>query len=137
LHAVSPALRAGRHGRTDGPVLKRKLCVAAGWALAAIIIWLSLTPTPPKIDIEEGDKLGHFAAYGLLMLWFCLLYARRASRIAYALLWIGMGIGLEFAQGQLGYRTYEVYDMYANTLGVLIGWALAFAIPRDLAQKLR
>jgi VanZ family protein len=71
------------------------------------------------------------------MFWFCLLYARRASRIGYALLWIGMGIGLEFAQGQLGYRTYEVYDMYANTLGVLIGWALAFAIPAGLAQKLR
>jgi VanZ family protein len=71
------------------------------------------------------------------MLWFCLLYARRASRIAYALLWIGMGIALEFAQGQLGYRTYEVYDMYANTLGVLIGWAFSFAIPMGVAQKLR
>jgi VanZ family protein len=63
------------------------------------------------------------------MYWFCQLYARRASRIAYALLWIGMGIGLEFVQGQLGYRTYEVYDMYANTLGVLIGWAGALMFP--------
>jgi VanZ family protein len=111
--------------------------VAAGWALAALIVWLSLTPSPPKIDIEEGDKLGHFLAYGSLMLWFCLLYARRASRIGYALLWIGMGIGLEFAQGELGYRTYEVYDMYANTLGVLIGWAFSFAIPMGVVQKLR
>ena len=71
------------------------------------------------------------------MFWFCLLYARRASRIGYALLWIGMGVGLEFAQGQLGYRTYEPFDMVANTLGVLIGWALAFAVPAGLAQKLR
>jgi VanZ family protein len=112
-------------------------CVAAGWALAAAIVWLSLTPSPPRIDIEEGDKFGHFFAYGSLMWWFCLLYARRASRIGYALLWIAMGVGLEFAQGQLGYRTYEVYDMYANALGVLIGWVLAFAIPAGLAQKLR
>jgi VanZ family protein len=71
------------------------------------------------------------------MLWFCLLYASSASRIAYACLWIGMGVGLEFAQGQLGYRTYEVYDMYANSLGVLIGWALAFAIPGTVREKLR
>jgi len=71
------------------------------------------------------------------MFWFCLLYARRAARIGYAALWIGMGVGLEFAQGQLGYRTYEVYDMYANALGVLIGWAFAFAIPVGFAQKLR
>ena len=97
-----------------------------------MIVWLSLTPAPPKIDLEEGDKLGHFLAYGSLMLWFCLLYPRRATRIAYALAWTGMGIGLEFIQGQLGYRTYEVYDMYANTLGVLIGWAAAFISPRDL-----
>lgn len=71
------------------------------------------------------------------MFWFCLLYAHRAARISYAALWIGMGVGLEFAQGQLGYRTYEVYDMYANALGVLIGWALAFAVPLGFAQKLR
>jgi VanZ family protein len=71
------------------------------------------------------------------MLWFCLLYASRASRIAYACLWIGMGIGLEFAQGHLGYRSYEPLDMLANTLGVLIGWALAFAVPQGLQQKLR
>ena len=41
-----------------------------------------------------------------------------------------MGVGLEFAQGQLGYRTYEVFDMYANTLGVLLGWAAALVLPR-------
>ena len=115
----------------------RALCVAAGWGIAAVIVWLSLTPSPPKIDIEQGDKLGHFAAYGALMFWFCLLYARRATRIAYGLLWIGMGVGLEFIQGQLGYRTYEVYDMYANALGVLMGWAFSFAIPIGVARKLR
>ena len=103
--------------------------MAAGWTIAAVIVWLSLTPSPPHIDLEEGDKLGHFAGYGTLMLWFCLLYTRRPARIAYALLWVAMGIGLEFTQGQLGYRTYEVYDMYANTLGVLIGWAVALVLP--------
>lgn len=115
----------------------RMLCVAAGWTLAAVIVWLSLTPSPPQIDIEQADKLGHFAGYGTLMFWFCLLYTRRAPRISYALLWTGMGIGLEFIQGQLGYRTYEVYDMYANTLGVLLGWAVSFAIPMGFTQKLR
>ena len=103
--------------------------MAAGWAIAAAIVWLSLTPVPPRLDFEHGDKLGHFAGYGTLMWWFCLLYTRRTTRIAYALLWTCMGIGLEFAQGQLGYRTYEVYDMYANTLGVLIGWAAALVLP--------
>jgi VanZ family protein len=100
--------------------------------IAAAIVGLSLMPSPPQIDLEQGDKLGHLAAYGSLMFWFCLLYTRRASRIAYALLWIGMGIGLEFAQGQLGYRTFEAYDMGANALGVLIGWAAALLFPGAL-----
>ena len=114
----------------------RILFVAAGWSIAAIIVWLSLTPSPPEIDLEQGDKLAHFAAYGTLMFWFCLLYTHRASRIAYAVLWTAMGIGLEFLQGQLGYRTYEVYDMYANTLGVLIGGAAALMLPKTIYARL-
>lgn len=105
----------------------RKALVAAGWGWAAAVVWLSLTPAPPELDIAHGDKLGHFAAYGLLMFWFSQLYLRRA---AYAAGFIAMGVGLEFLQGYLGYRTYEVYDMYANALGVLLGWAAALVLPR-------
>ena len=100
----------------------RRVWVAAGWGWAAAIVGLSLTPSPPDIDVAYGDKLGHFAAYGLLMFWFSQLYAARRARIGYAIGFIAMGVGLEFIQGALGYRTYEVYDMYANTIGVMLGW---------------
>jgi VanZ family protein len=112
----------------------RMACVAAGWAWAAAIAWLSLTPAPPDLDIEHGDKLGHFAAYGLLMFWFSQLYPRRTTRIAYAVGFVAMGIGLEFMQGQLGYRTHEVFDMYANALGVLLGWAAALLLRKPLLR---
>jgi len=107
--------------------------------MAALIVWLSVTPSPPKFDfgVEEGDKFEHFAAYGTLMFWFCLLYSKRETRLAYAVLWIAMGVALEFVQRNLGYRSYDVFDMLANAIGVLIGWALAFAIPVGLAHKLR
>ena len=82
------------------------------------------------MDFAYSDKLGHFAAYGLLMFWFCQLYLARKARIAYAVLFALLGIGLEYVQGALGFRTYEVFDMYANTLGVLLGWALALITPR-------
>jgi VanZ family protein len=114
--------------------MQRPLLVAAGWAWAAAIVWLSLTPAPPDLDVAYGDKLGHFAAYGLLMLWFCILYPRRNTRILYAAGFVAMGIGLEFVQGPLGYRTYEVFDMYANTLGVLLGWAAALLIRKPLLR---
>lgn len=108
----------------------RKALVAAGWAWAGAIVWLSLTPAPPRVDLSHGDKLGHFLGYGLLMFWFCQLYRTRISRIGYALVFIAMGVGLEYLQGRLGYRTYDAVDMYANTFGVLLGWAVALVLPR-------
>jgi VanZ family protein len=45
-----------------------------------------------------------------------------------------MGVGLEFIQGWLGYRSYEVLDMVANTIGVLLGLAAALALSRIRAR---
>lgn len=108
----------------------RKAGIAAGWAWAAAIVWLSLTPSPPEIHIEHGDKLGHLAAYGLLMFWFARFYQETGSRIAYALGFVATGVGLEFLQGQLGYRSADAFDMLANALGVVLGWAAALVLPR-------
>jgi VanZ family protein len=108
--------------------LRRRVLLALGWAWVAAIIWLSLTPSPPKVDFEQSDKLGHFLAYGSLMLWFCFLYTATKTRIGYAVGFVAMGVGLEFIQGMLGYRTYEVFDMLANAIGVLLGWAAALLL---------
>ena len=106
----------------------RKAGIAAGWALAAAIVWLSLTPSPPSVEVS--DKLGHFAAYGALMFWFCWLYRERRARTGCAVGFIALGIGLEFAKGALGSRHFELYDMAANTAGVLGGWAAAALVQR-------
>jgi len=95
--------------------------------MVAAIVWLSLTPAPPRVDIESGDKLGHLAGYGLLMFWFARLYARR---LPWAAGFIAMGIGLEFVQAAGGYRTLEVLDMAANTAGVLLGWGSVLLLKR-------
>jgi len=112
----------------------RPLWLTLGWTWAGAIVWLSLTPAPPKVDFAQSDKVGHFIAYGGLMLWFSLLYLKRASRAAYATGFIAMGVGLEFVQGWLGYRTCDALDMAANTLGVLLGLALGLAMPRIMAR---
>jgi len=111
----------------------RALLLAGGWLYAVAIIWLSLTPSPPQVDIESGDKLGHFLAYGLLMFWFGLLYRSWNARIAYAAGWIALGVGLEFAQRATGYRSFELADMAADALGVLLGWGAAAAALRGRA----
>jgi hypothetical protein len=108
----------------------RPIWLAAGWAMVGAIVWLSLTPAPPTLDFEQSDKAGHFLGYGTLMAWFAWLYPARPARIGYAAGFVAMGVGLELAQRQLGYRTYEEFDMLANALGVLLGWAAWLSVER-------
>ena len=110
----------------------RAIGIAIGWALVAAIIWLSVTPRPIELGVAHGDKLGHLTAYGSVMFWFCQLYARRATRGAYAAGFIAMGVALEFVQLGLGYRSFEVADMAADALGVALGWIVALPVPRLL-----
>ena len=113
----------------------RPLALALGWTWAMTIVWLSLMPSPPTIEFEQADKLGHFFAYGLLMFWFCQLYSARRTRGAYALGFAALGVGMELAQRALGYRTYEPFDMAANALGVALGWAAALLVGQGLAKR--
>lgn len=107
----------------------RLACLAIGWGLVAAIAWLSLTPAPPQLELEGGDKLGHLAGYGVLMFWFAQLYPRR---LPWAAGFAAMGAAIELLQGWLGYRSFELYDMLANTAGVLLGWGAARLVGRRL-----
>lgn len=102
---------------------------AAGWRLAGyvlvgVVVWLSLAPRPPALDVEHGDKLQHVAAYATLMWWFAQVHAGRARGGA-ALALVGLGIALEGAQGLTGYRSLDAIDMAANAAGVLVGMAVS------------
>ena len=110
----------------------RAIALAIGWVLVGTIIWLSVTPRPIELGVAHGDKLGHLLAYGGVMFWFCQLYPRRATRMAYATGFIAMGVALEFVQLGLGYRSFEVADMAADAAGVAIGWLVALPVPRLL-----
>ena len=92
--------------------------LALGWAWIALVVYLSLTPRPPEIDVIAGDKIGHVLAYAFLMLWFAQLYRPRPIKFAIALGLVGLGIAIEFAQQQTGYRSFEVADMGADAVGV-------------------
>ncbi|GAO37303.1 hypothetical protein SCT_2724 [Sulfuricella sp. T08] len=101
---------------------------AAGWLGVGLIAYLSLTPAPPQINIENGDKFGHLAAYGLVTLWFAQLYTGLRQRILLAVGMVVLGIAMEYAQRATGYRTFDIADMIADGLGVAIG--LLAAPPR-------
>src|SRR3954463_9159035 len=108
--------------------MNRRAGLALGWAWVAAIVYLSLMPSPPKVDLEGGDKLGHFFASAVLAYWFCQFYFRR-TRLAYLLAFVAMGVAIEFVQRATGYRSFELADMAANAVGVAAGWGAALLVP--------
>jgi VanZ family protein len=119
---------------SNGAVLKQRVLLFFGWGWAAAIVWLSLAPIQQPVAVEHGDKLEHFAAYGLLMSVFCLIYDQWRTRLAYAAGFIAMGIAIEILQGMTDYRTFDLIDMAANAAGVLLILAGALLLSRMPAR---
>jgi VanZ family protein len=104
----------------------RRTWLTGGWLLIGLVVYLSLTPHPLNLfSFPDSDKLEHFMAYGSMALWFCQIYLSMRSRMIVLVALIGLGVGLEFVQGWTGYRTFDVRDMAANTVGVSLGYILA------------
>jgi len=103
----------------------RRAWLTGAWLLVGLVIYLSLTPHPPEpFSFSNADKLEHGIAYGSLALWFCQIYVSVRSRMIAIIALIGLGIGLEFVQGWTGYRFFDVWDMVANSIGVMLGFLL-------------
>jgi VanZ family protein len=98
-----------------------RLWQAIGVLMVLVVCVASLSPAMPPPPGLHGDKVEHLIAYGSLTYWWGMLYPERTQRWIACLLFILMGIGLEFAQRATGYRMFDVLDMVANTVGALLG----------------
>lgn len=104
----------------------RALWLAAGWLMVAAVVWVSLTPTPPRgPDLPASDKLLHALTYFILAAWFGVLYPATRRLLAVGAALIALGAGLELAQGLGGIREPSWLDALANTLGAATGVLLA------------
>ena len=107
------------------PDLKyRSLWLFVAYSLVAYVIYSSLTSSPVHVDVSYFDKYAHTVGYFILMGWFMQLYHSKRGVTICAVSLIIMGVSLEFLQELTGYRYYEVYDMMANTAGVLLACLL-------------
>lgn len=118
------------------PALRLKgLWLSIGIALVCLVFYLSLTSSPPGgPDIPFVDKWGHLLAYATLMGWFSQLLLQPKARLLLVVLLVAMGIGLEFLQQLGGVRMFEIADMVANSLGVVLAWLLT--LPTNARQLL-
>lgn len=103
----------------------RRVWQAIGWFGIVLLLYLSLTPRPPEIPMDNGDKFGHGLAYAVLYYWWAQICIGCRRRIGLAAGLTALGIVIEYLQGWSGWRTFDPYDMLADAAGVALGWLLA------------
>jgi VanZ family protein len=95
-----------------------------GLGMLAYIVYVSLIPHPPLMFGQWSDKVYHFVGYFVLTAWYAQLYAASRHRYLLALSFLSLGVLLEFAQLLVNERSFELLDMLANGLGVLVAWLI-------------
>ena len=122
-----------------GPDLKlRFLWLTIGYALVVLVVYLSLTSNPVDMGLSfpYEDKAYHAFAYFILMAWFAQIYHDKFQRNMIALIFVFMGVLLEYIQSFDPNRTAEFGDMIANATGVAIGFYLALTNVKNTLLKI-
>jgi VanZ family protein len=112
-------------------LLWRPLCLVQFFVLLAIFIFLGLTPSPENTIPMFNDKLMHCSGY--LMAGISISFAfPRSALLTRALFLIAFSIGIEIGQHFMPPRTFDAYDICANSTGVFLGLALITVVSRKI-----
>jgi len=112
--------------KAEGRLRLAPLWWSVGVVLVLGVIFGSLAPTTAGPTIA-GDKLAHFAGYGVLSFWFAGILERRRYPVLAALM-LALGVLIEIAQYAMGLgRAGDWRDVVANSLGIAAALALAYA----------
>jgi VanZ family protein len=112
--------------------------LALGWMLVIGVIVGSLLPAPILREITPAvnDKIEHFSAYFVLMMWFGGLYPR-AKHLSVAGALLFLGIALDVLQGvATTTRTFDLFDIAADAVGILVALVLSFWLLEGWCQRL-
>ncbi len=112
-----------------------RLWLVVGFLLVVGINFWSLTSSLWLPMYGHTDKLYHMVSYGLLMLWWVQLFTSRVARIALAVLFMAMGVGLEVMQSYHPMRYLDFQDMLANSVGVMIAFIMGLTQLDQLLYK--
>ncbi|MBV7435286.1 VanZ family protein [Cardiobacteriaceae bacterium TAE3-ERU3] len=104
--------------------------IVHGWLVLVLILCVLPTPVSVQPNIAHIDKLVHGFMYALPA---CLLSVAARINWKWIAYLVAFGIAVELIQSCLSYRSGDIYDGCANTLGVLLGWWLG----RVMRNKLR
>jgi VanZ family protein len=99
-----------------------------------VVCLVPLDSLPPLPD--NSDKVEHLLGYFALSAAAVQLFGSRRALSLAAVGLVALGVGVEIAQSYTAYRSSDLVDAMANTLGVLLGMATALTPWRDLLLRI-
>lgn len=89
-------------------------------------------------DFPNGDKLGHFILYGMLnfFITFAFISALPSKPRGWVTLSVGLTLALliaaeEYSQKYFSSRTFDLVDLLASYLGLIVGGWLTLRLKTD------
>jgi VanZ family protein len=108
------------------------------WLVVAVLLLMPLAAPPP---FPHSDVLAHLLLFGGLAFGAVGFSHRVGELTLLAAATIAGGVALEFAQGFVPYRTFDILDMGANAFGAMVGYGGALTVlqlvirPADEARR--
>lgn len=99
-----------------------------------LVVFVSLTPSDASITLAGWDKVGHFGAYGVMVVLAFLTFRSTNGRLLILLLILLLGFSLELLQGLVPGRLASWQDGLANSLGVGVGTAVFATLSAHLIK---
>ena len=103
-----------------------RFSLAAGFAIAVVLASMMHAPVNPfaqsgPFGLITVDKWVHVGSYAGIAFLLSYAYLARSGRalVAIAVATILLGIGVEFIQSSISWRTMELADVAANSVGTV------------------
>lgn len=95
----------------------------AFWLCLLVVLALALMRPSHYMPTTGWDKANHALAFAVLTILGALAYPRRLARLLIGLL--AYGVLIEVLQSFTSYRTSDVHDVFADCVGLVIGWQVS------------
>ena len=99
------------------------------------IVVISLMPSTgiksqSIFNIPNFDKIGHFIAYLAFSFFAGLVFSRKQKYMIALILGFVLGIVLEKIQSFIPGRSMSIFDVYANTAGLISGFIVIYFLQK-------
>ncbi|KAF3157078.1 hypothetical protein TWF569_003986 [Orbilia oligospora] len=109
-------------------------------AFAFLLLLSAYLGFSKKLVIPVNDKVVHFICFFLMTLcfyWVLDTSRRRVVNFTLIVMFGILGVGSEFVQGVLPWRTFDAYDIFANLLGAGAALGLCMWYHKRMLERKR